>query len=199
VNSLQFLTEHGAVAGPVLAVLMVAESVPVIGFFVPGVLILPAIGALSASGVWPFWTMYAWAFLGAVLGDILGYSLGRTGVDEWSRRLIYRRHRRAVDIARKLVEEHGALAIILGRFAWIIHPAIPPAVGFLGVKPRSFLLIDMPAVGLWALLYMGLGHLATGIWINKTFELVEIVSLLFILLAIFYIARRTSDQWHHRE
>lgn len=191
-DSLQFLTEYRHIAVPALILLMAAESAPVVGFFLPGVLILPALGAMTASGVWPFWMVYASAFSGALLGDTLGYWLGRIGSTEGSGRFLANRRRKALQAARELVKEQGAMAIFFGRFAWLIHPAVPPAIGFLGVKLRTFLLIDSLAVSLWTLLYMGIGYLATGIWIKQTFEFIGVISLLVILVMVFVIARRAG-------
>jgi membrane protein DedA with SNARE-associated domain len=110
-ESLQYLDEYRQFACLALIFLMTAESAPVIGFFIPGALILPALGAMTASGDWPFWSMYACALSGALLGDISGFWLGRAGAAEWSGRLFSQHRQRAMKAARKLVMERGAMAI----------------------------------------------------------------------------------------
>jgi len=52
-----FLTDHRPLAGLLLIILMMAESAPIIGFFIPGVLILPALGVITGSDAWSFWLM----------------------------------------------------------------------------------------------------------------------------------------------
>ncbi len=198
-DSLQFLTEYKNLAIPLLVLLMLAESAPVVGLFVPGVVILTALGTMTGSGVWPFWTTYFSAVAGALLGDQLGYWLGRLGATELSGKLFRRRRQNAIEVARQLVEKHGLLAIFFGRMAWAVHPAVPTAAGFLGIKPRNFLLIDLPAVSLWVSLYMGLGHVATGIWVHQTFRLVEFASVLAILLVIVLLVRHSSGGFHRRK
>jgi len=177
---------------------MAAESAPVVGLFIPGVLILTALGAMTGSGVWPFWMIYAGAVAGALLGDQLGYWLGRFGASEGTGGFLRHRRKRIVETARRLVKEHGVLAIFLGRMAWVIHPAIPPAAGFLGLKSRTFLLVDIPTVCLWVLLYLGLGHVATGVLIHRTFALLEIGSVLLIALVIVLLVHQASGGFRHR-
>jgi len=70
---LQLLSCHQQIAVPLLILLMAAESAPVIGFFIPGVLILPALGAMTGAEVLPFWVTYFCAVTGVMLGDALGY------------------------------------------------------------------------------------------------------------------------------
>ena len=197
-DSLQFLTEYRNFAIPLLVLFMAAESAPVVGLFIPGVVIMTALGTMTGSGIWPFWMVYASAVTGALLGDQLGYWLGRFGASEWRGDFLRRRRKQVVESARKLVKEHGPLAIFLGRMAWVIHPAIPAAAGFLGVKPGTFLLVDIPAVCLWVLLYLGLGHLVTGVWMRQTFALIEIASVLVIALVIFLLVRQVSGAYRHR-
>jgi len=119
------------------------------------------------------------------------------GAAEWSGQLFKYRRQKAVNTARKLVKQKGALATLIGRFALIIHPAIPPAIGFLGIKLRTFILFDALAVSLWVLLYMGLGHMASGIWIKQTFEIVEVGGLVIVILAILLFIHRIHSNIHH--
>lgn len=89
-------------------------------------------------------------------------------------------------------------ALFLGRFDWLIHPAIPGAAGLLGVKTYRFILVDLPAILLWVLLYMGGGHLLTGLWFSRTFELVEILGLVLTILLLLWLLRYLSHYFYQR-
>ncbi len=163
-----FLASHQHITGPVLVLLMVAESAPVTGFLVPGTLLLPAIGVISGSGNSPFIYLYVCAVSGGLLGDLAGYWLGGAGKREWQLPFLLKHRQDKAAAARALVKRHGGLAVFMGRFIWLIHPAIPVAAGLAGVRFRTFLVADTAAVSLWVLLYMGSGHLLTGLWVSFT-------------------------------
>ncbi len=180
------IAEHQAVAIPALILLMMAESLPVIGFLIPGAFILPAIGMLSGSGNGSFVDLYLYAVTGSLSGDMLGYWFGRNGGREWQPALLRSRHRQFIKFANNLVSRHGGVAVFLGRFAWLIHPAIPMAAGLLGVKLRTFMVFDTLAVCLWVLLYLGAGHIVTGFWVNRTFEFFQIITAVIIVAIVLY-------------
>ncbi len=193
---LQFLSDHQSAVAPLLIVLMMLESAPVVDFLIPGVLILPVVGAVSGTGVWPFWLAYLCVVFGAILGDVLGYWLGRSGRAEGHQGLGSRRFLGAMIVAGKLINRHGALALFFGRFALFVHPAISPAAGFLGVKLRLFLTIDPLVVSLWAGLYMGPGHIVTEAWLDESLYVIGGVSLVVIVALVVVAVRRMRAYLH---
>jgi membrane protein DedA with SNARE-associated domain len=62
-----FLSDHPQYAG---LVLMMMESAPVIGFFLPGTFFLPLLGVMIASSNNSFWTLFVCAVLGAFFRSI---------------------------------------------------------------------------------------------------------------------------------
>jgi len=62
-----------------------------------------------------FGYLYGYAVAGAMLGDVPGFSLGRTGGREWHPLLLRYRRRQALKVAHDLVDRHGVIAVFLGR------------------------------------------------------------------------------------
>ncbi len=182
------LSDQPQYAGSLLVALMMIESAPVIGFFIPGSFILPLLGAMTTSTNNPFWYLFTCAVAGAFLGDMLGFWLGRLGAHKWQPHLFNSHHQRA----HTLLHKHGLLALFLGRFVWLIHPAIPSAAGLLQVKTLPFITVDLLAIFLWVLLYMGGGHLLSGLWFNRTLEWLEIFGVALTLLIILSLLRYLS-------
>ena len=193
-----FLSVHPHYAGLILIALMMMESAPVIGFFLPGTFILPLLGVMTASSNNSFWALFACVVLGAFLGDMLGFWLGRLGAHKWQPHILCDQRQRTAKRAHALINKHGLLAVFLGRFVWLIHPAIPGAAGLLGVKTYRFMMVDLPAILLWVLLYMGGGHLLTGLWLSRTFELVEILGLVLTILLMLWVLRYLSHYFYQR-
>jgi membrane protein DedA with SNARE-associated domain len=185
-----FLSDHPQYAGAILIVLMMLESSPVIGFFLPGTIILPLLGAAVASSDNSFGYLFICAVTGAFLGDILGFWLGRLGAQmgthKWEPQLFNNHRQRTTKRAHELLQRHGLLALFLGRFVWLIHPAIPGAAGLLGVKTSQFIPVDLLAIFFWVLLYMGAGHILTGLWLQQTIELAEALGLVITVLLILW-------------
>ncbi len=181
-----------------IVLLLILESMPVIGLFLPGVFIMVGLGSLSGTRYLTFSECVLYASLGALIGDSIGYWLGYFGVRH---RLLHpgtrkARHSRAQ--ARRLVERYGRLAVFLGRFVWFFHPAVPLMAGMSGIRPGWFYLADIPAVVLWVLIYAGIGHWATGMARERTLEFFIgigiVLALGAIMLAIRYFRRRRSQR-----
>ncbi|HED33899.1 MAG TPA: DedA family protein [Gammaproteobacteria bacterium] len=182
------LSDHPQYAGPVIIVLMMLESAPVTGFFLPGTFILPLLGAMAVSSHSAFWYLFSCAVAGAFSGDLLGFWLGRVSAHKWLPHAVSRHRQRTAERAHELISRHGLLAIFSGRFIWFIHPAIPGAAGLLGVELYRFILFDLPAVFLWVLFYMGGGQQLAG-WFSQTFELVETLALVLVVLLLLWCLR----------
>lgn len=129
--------------------LVFAESA---GLPVPGETALIAAGLLAGSGVLSLPVVIAAASVAAILGDNLGYLLGRRG----GRALLVRkgrfsRHRRhAVATADRFFARHGAKTIFLGR--WITGVRVVAAVmaGAANMPWRTFLLYNTLGAVAWA-------------------------------------------------
>ncbi len=193
-----FLSDQPQYAGAILIVLMMMESAPVIGFFIPGTFILPLLGAMTASSNHSFWYFFICAAAGAFLGDVLGFWLGRLGAHKWQPKLFNGHRQRTAQRAHILLHRHGLLALFLGRFVWLIHPAIPGAAGLLQVKTLPFIAVDSAAIFLWVLLYMGGSHLLTGLWFNRTLQWVEILGVALTLLIVLWLLRYPGHYFYQQ-
>jgi len=166
----------------VIALLVFLESSPVIGLFIPGVLLLPAIGALSGSNLLEFEKIFLCCLMGALAA-----------------RFSSRGHNRVRQQAADFLHHHGGIAIFIGRLMWLIHPLVPTLVGALGTPAWRFYLLDTLAVVLWLALELGLGHglLVYSRQFTGSFAdwLIMLPGLIIILVGIYGWRRRS----HFRE
>ena len=144
-----------------IILVMALESVPGIGFFLPGSAALIALGTLSGAGLSGFLEILGCAAGGSVLGDSIGYWLGRAGRAAWHARGRPNQRR-----AETFIRRYGRIGVFLGRFVWLAHVAVPPAAGVAGIRPRDFYLLDVPAAVLWCTLYLAIGHFLTTAWLS---------------------------------
>jgi membrane protein DedA with SNARE-associated domain len=120
--------------------------------------VLAAQGHLDAPGV------AIAGVLGAVLGDNIGYWVGR----RWGRRLMATRPlRRIYDprrlaVAERFFERHGWTAVFLGRFIAILRIFAGPLAGLHHMPWRIFLVSNAAGAALWVAAVVTAGLLVGG-------------------------------------
>ncbi len=161
------LTPLMAVLGPVAVLLLMgvlfAETGLLVGFFLPGDSLLFATGVLVAAGAiqLPWWLVAGAAFLAAVLGDQVGYLLGR----RWGPRLFSRSSRwlsrKHVARAESFFERHGPQAVVLARFVPVVRTLVPALAGVGRMPRRRFTAYNIVGALVWTV-----GMLSAGVFLG---------------------------------
>ncbi len=154
--------------GGVLLVMAIvfAESGLLAGFFLPGDSLLFMTGALVASHVirLPVWLVVTGIFAAAVLGDQVGYLIGRHfGPRVFARpdsRWFRREH---ADRAGAFFEQHGPVAVVLARFVPVVRTFGPVTAGVAQMPRRTFTAYNLLGAALWAVGITSIGFFFGGI------------------------------------
>lgn len=157
---LGWVEANGRWAPLVLLLVAFLESLPVIGLFVPGSLVLVGTGLLVAAGVLSPLPVLAATVLGAVAGDLVGFRLARAFGPAAVRRHLPRRYRRTY--ARSLLgfRRFGWWAVFVGRFLAPLRAFVPIAAGVSRMPERSFQTANVASALVWAPLLLLPGWLA---------------------------------------
>ncbi len=155
-----WLAAHPEQAGIAVGVLVFAESLAFVGFFVPSTAMLLAIGALLGAGALAPGPLLFWAILGAILGDAISYELGRWMGPSALRHRWLRSRRRSVARARLFIRRAGVLTMILGRFTGPIRSLVPLAAGMLAMRRLPFQFANLVGAVLWIPVMLAPGYLA---------------------------------------
>jgi membrane protein DedA with SNARE-associated domain/UDP-2,3-diacylglucosamine pyrophosphatase LpxH len=134
------------------------------GLPVPATLLVLAAGALARQGLIDWSLALVVGLLGVVLGDSLGYALGRFG-QAWAQRRLSLSRSATWRRAQDRFEQGGALAIYSTRF--LVTPLALPTnliAGGSGYAYRRFLSYDVAGEMTWLLLYGGLGYAFASQW-----------------------------------
>jgi membrane protein DedA with SNARE-associated domain len=153
----QFITAHGFWAGPLVASVAFAEGLAVVGSFVPGSVILFAVGTSAGAAHLAVLPMIAWATIGAASGDTVSYKLG---VRHGSRVLAMRPFAYKplwTQRARDLLQRRGDMAVFGGRLFPPLRALMPLLAGMSELSAARFVIADLLAALVWA----G-AHLASG-------------------------------------
>lgn len=122
-----------------------------LGVPVPGETTLVIGAVLAAQGRLTPWLVALVAWAGAVLGDNIGYWLGR----RYGRRLVtqpgFRRvyDERRIAVAERFFARWGALAVFGGRFVAILRIFAGPLAGMNRMPWRTFLVANATGGALW--------------------------------------------------
>jgi len=175
-----------------------AESGLLVGFFLPGDSLLFLAGALVASRVigLPIWLLGLGVFVAAVVGDQVGYSIGR----RLGPRLFSRPNSRLfsqanADHARQFFDTHGSGAVILARFVPVVRTFVPAVAGIAHMPRRRFSTYNVLGAAAWSVLIVTAGYLFGGITFVAThIELITIglAGLSVVPASVGYIRNRRS-------
>lgn len=151
------------VSVPGIAAIIFAESGLLIGFFLPGDSLLFTAGFLVQSDIIRFniHALVIILFAAAVLGDNVGYALGR----KFGRRLFTRKnsvlfHSDNLRRAEEFYEKHGPKTIVLARFVPVVRTFAPIVAGISNMHYRTFVIYNLAGGFLWAVGLTYLGYLA---------------------------------------
>jgi membrane-associated protein len=122
-----------------------------IGLVMPGDVVLAMAGIYAARGALEIGWVIVLGAIGAVLGESLGYWLGRRYGVTLIRRLpfVNRMERKLAD-AELYFAHHGGKTVAIGRFATAAGAVIPFTAGLARMSYARFLAFDVPSVIVWA-------------------------------------------------
>lgn len=144
--------------------------------FLPGdTLLFTAALVAPAAGV-PVWLLVVVAAASAIVGDQVGYLLGRRlgqRLFKADARILKTRY---LDRADDFLQRYGPFSLVLARFVPLVRTFIPPLVGASHVRYRTFLIWNaIGGIG-WALIIGAagslLGHVA---FVSKNLDLISVL------------------------
>ncbi len=101
-------------------------------------------------------------FLGAVIGDNIGFAIGHFGgralIERFGRYVLLTRER--VDAATRFFERHGAWIIVIARFIEGLRQANGIIAGTVGMHWARFLAFNAAGAALWVAVWTSFGYLS---------------------------------------
>lgn len=150
------LATLGVYGVPVLFVALLVGSA---GVPLPASLLLVAAGSFVEQGELNLWPVLALSAAGAVVGDNIGYALGRWGGRRLTRRLgRFVGGEKKLEAAEEWLKRREGAGVFLSR--WLLTPLGPVVnltAGATGYPWPRFLLYDVLGEALWVALYVLLG------------------------------------------
>ncbi|TQS40318.1 DedA family protein [Cryptosporangium phraense] len=141
----------------VAGLLVLGECTLGLGLVVPGESGL-LVASTTVSDAPRFLALWAVVTVAAILGDSLGYLIGRRyGPRLRETRLVRRYGAGLWDRAADGLRRHGAWAVFFVRFLPAVRALTPAAAGSAGLRPHRFLPAAALGAATWSAVHIGLG------------------------------------------
>jgi undecaprenyl-diphosphatase len=183
----------------IVGVLALLEAAAMVGLVVPGEAALLVGGFLASQGKAELPVMMAVAAVGAIVGDSIGYEIGKhlgptlrrsrlgrwVGDERWHR-------------AEEYLNQKGGRAVFFGRFVGVLRAMVPTLAGLSGMPYRTFLPWNALGGLVWAPGFVLLGYVAGGsydkvaTWAGRASTVLLI--LVVLVVAVVMVARAVVRQ-----
>jgi membrane protein DedA with SNARE-associated domain len=185
---------HGPVIYAIVAALVFGEAALFFGFVLPGETAIVVGGVLASQGRVSLALMLAIVVVSAVVGDSVGYEIGRRYGARLLETRAMRKHQGKVVRAQDLIRRRGPIAVFVGRFTALLRALMPALVGSSKMPYPRFLVFNMMGGVLWGTAFT-LGGYYAGQAFEHTAKLVGrwvavvVVVVVVVALAVWSVRR----------
>ncbi|WP_426518447.1 DedA family protein [Diaminobutyricibacter sp. McL0618] len=172
----------------IICAIVFAETALLIGFFLPGDTLLFFTGVLTFTGhiTQPLWVTIPAIAVAAIIGDQVGYTIGRrTGPAVFERREAGLFSRASVLRTQHFFDRFGPAAVSIARFVAVVRTIAPVAAGVGHMRRGIFTLFNVIGAVVWTIVVVLLGY-----WLGHIPGVADFVSkyLDYILIGIVVIS-----------
>jgi membrane protein DedA with SNARE-associated domain len=153
-------------------------------------------GAMAHSnffGKYSFFKVFLAGTLGGMVGDCIGYGVGRVFHEKAKD---YRFYQMAQPRVEKLIDKFGGFAIIISKYIYGIRAAMCVFYGVGRMPFLRFLLLDAISCGTWVLVLAGTGYFFSGAITSIIGDFQQIgIALFFVILSAVVIIFAVERFW----
>ena len=183
------------------------ESSVFLGFFFPGETALILGGVLASYHRVSLWAVLVAGISGAIIGDSVGYLVGR----EYGHRLLQTRpfrrvlKPRRIEQAQEYLARRGGRAVFFGRFTAALRVLVPGLAGMARMPYRVFLPFNVAGGAIWGAGMVVLGFLAGASWKRVAHYATQVGIALFAVVVLALIlghllrSARDPESWAGRQ
>ena len=194
----QILTLDGPAAYALVGALVFGEAALFVGFVLPGETAVVLGGVLAQRHSVSLTAMGIVVVLAAIIGDSVGYEVGRHFGPRLLRMKIFDRHREGLEKGQDALKRNGGRAVFLGRFTAFLRAVMPGLAGSARMPYRRFLVFNALGGLVWSIGFMVLGYVA-----GASYEKVQkaagraseiFLGLVILVVVVWVIRRRRAER-----
>ena len=163
----QLLHLSGPVAYAVIAALVFAEAALFVGFVLPGETAVLLGGVLASTGRLTLSVLIVLVVVAAVVGDSVGFEVGKHFGPRLLDTRLLRRHRGRLQQAQGYLRARGGRAVVLGRWTAFLRAVMPALAGASRMRYPTFLTYNALGGLVW-----GVGVTLAGYFAGTSYQLV---------------------------
>ncbi|MEN9714346.1 MAG: hypothetical protein RLZZ164_1010 [Actinomycetota bacterium] len=165
---------------------ILAETSLFLGLIIPGDTIV-LVASTGVANVPQFFLLLGCVLLGSLIGESLGFWIGRVFGERIRHSLLGRRiGEKNWVMADAFVEKRGGLAVAMSRFIPILHSLVPVVSGMTRMSYSTFIRWTIGACAIWASLYVGVGYIAKSSYEQLASKL-QWGGLVFVLIILVFV------------
>ncbi len=183
------------------------ESSVFLGFIFPGETALILGGVLASYGRVSLWEVLVAGIFGAIIGDSVGYLVGREYghrmLGAWPFRRILKPQR--IERAQDYLNTRGGRAVFFGRFTAALRVLVPGLAGMARMRYRVFLPFNAAGGASWGGLMILLGYIAGASWKQVAHYATQVGIALFVMVVLVLLlghllrSSRDPETWAGRQ
>ena len=149
-----------ALAYTIIALLTFGEAAMFVGFVVPGETAVLLGGFLASQGRLDIVTLIVLVVISAILGDTVGYEVGKHLGPRVLRLRSFSKHQGRLDRAQDMLRRRGGPAVFLGRWTAFLRAVMPGIAGLSRMRYRVFFFWNALGGLAWGITFSLVGYLA---------------------------------------
>ncbi len=143
-----------------VGLLVFAEDALFVGFVLPGETAAILGGVAASRGHVSLIAVITVVISAAIIGDTVGYEIGRKFGARVLQMRIFNKHRGRLDDARDLLARRGGSAVFLGRWVAFFRAVMPALAGTARMRYPKFLAFNAAGGIIWGIAVVLAGYLA---------------------------------------
>jgi membrane-associated protein len=193
-----------AVAYAIIALLAFGEAAFFVGFVLPGETAVLLGGFLASQGRLDIVTLIVLVVVSAILGDTVGYEVGKHFGPRVLQLHVLRKHRSRLDSAQEMLRRRGGPAVFLGRWTAFFRAVMPGMAGLSQMRYRVFLLWNALGGIAWGIALSLVGYFAGASYEKVASALGKGTGVVFGTvvitgLLVWYVRRKRAQKEKERE
>jgi membrane-associated protein len=178
----------------VIFALVFAEAALFVGFVLPGETACLIGGVLCATGRLHLAVLLPLVVVAAIVGDSVGYEVGRLSGPSLLRTRLLRRYTQRIEGAQRTLRERGRWAVFFARFTAFLRAVMPGLAGMSRMPYGRFLVFNAAGGLVW-----GVGVTLLGYFAGASYNgLAQLLGQISALLAVVLVGGALITWWRHR-
>ena len=183
----------------IVGLVVFVEDALFVGFVVPGETVAVLGGVTASLGTTNVWLIGLIVVAAAVLGDSVGYEIGRVWGTQIIARPFFDKRRQRLDQAQAFLRERGGYAVFLARWTAFLRAVMPALAGTSRMPYATFLPWNALGGLAWGTAVVAIGFFAghsyqkVATWFGEGSALV-VLAIALVAVIVWHLGRRRTQK-----